>query len=1766
MKGTMNKFTKLVLSFLMVVTCVNLSSINAGNENEENYTDNTLIETQSENPPESSETVEESVVESSTSDLTEDITDSTATTEAVDEVVEQEMNDNESTESLADITFSEETEVSNETEESVGDFSESIDYAVNYNEDNSVATVVISLNGEDENVYLDLKNADDEAFSELYESGKLAVNEEMTSYSSLAFDVAQSGDYTFNVGVYNLEDSSELGSKEFDINVTLSEEGEVDGEYETAVTKHEDKTINIWESITLDADKPMEGEWYQTGRGIVTIMYNQIQGIGIGTTTVIHEYNNEKGEEITDTWTVTVTDSVKAYVYVNGSGYSDEALELMGIDPETKDNNGYFPVGEIKVSKSFFNNKNSHGQSLINSTEDWSKLKSALSSLNTQTLTGKYVNNKGNKIGEYLIQATGDLNQYWGSGKTNFGYFTDTSYGFDDQSVKYHLDLHFNTSVITYKTGNNGIATGNAKDGSEVGTRTFISGSTAKEPSDTSFIPEGYRLAGYYTDRNFKNEWIPGETTVTEGTTIYVKLVEKDKVAIEYVAGTGGEVTLVRENVIIDGGTPTGSTACASTGYVFAGWYSDLEYTKKVSDSTNFVPSEKWESGKVYTYYAKFELDKDTFTVDTLNPVKYNGTEQNQVPVIKNSKGEVVDNSNFDITYSSDTTNVGTVTVTVTPKADSKFTGKATTSYNITQRKVTINAVDSSKVYGTDNPKFTWALGNGSDDIYGSDLGTITVSRTSKNENVGTYENDLVVSYTENKNYEVVTNPAKFEITAADGLDIKAKSKSKKYDGEVLSVEAKSSVKGVTITYSTNDGETWSKNVPSITNAGSITVIAKASKENYNDVTVSYTLKVTKRNVTIKSDSKSKKYDGKALTSDKITIGGDKFVKGEEPTLKATGTITNVGTAKNTIEVVKYSDKYIADNYDLTFTEGTLEVKKSSDLKITVKDAKKEYDGTSLTSEATSKTKGTTILYSTDGGKTWSEETPSIKDAGKLTVKVKATNPNYNDATASYKLEVIQREVTITSNSDSKTYDGTPLTNKHYKVTKGSFVKGENVTIQTTGSITDVGKTENTVEVTYGDNCNANNYKVTFKLGTLEVKAADFKLKNLQNVNYNCLEQKQDVVITDKKGNVLDHNLFEITYSKDTTNAGKVTVTVKAKKNTNYSGTKMESYDIEKAELTIKTNSDSKEYDGTPLTADGSIEGLVNGETVTFTVTGSQTDVGSSKNTYYLKWNGTADKDNYVVKSDCGKLIVEAAEFTVDDLSNVKYEGTSQKLLPVVKSGDKTLTNKKDYTLTYSDDTKNVGTVIVTVKGKGNYTGTVTKTYEITKREVTLTSKSDEKVYDGTPLTNSEVTISGDGFVEGEGATYNVTGTITDVGSVDNAFTYALNDGTNAGNYNITPAYGILTVTSKSFPTPVDPEDPSKGETESDVTIGTLNDVVYNGQSQTQAPEVKDNTLGELTEGTDYEVSYSENTTDVGTVTVTITGVGNYTGSTTRTYNITKAPLTITTDSASKNYDGQPLTAGGNVEGLVNGETVTLTTTGTITDEGEAQNTYTLTWDGSAKEGNYEVTENLGTLKIEAAAPVVTPETPTTTPVANNTTPTTPVTPTRRTTPVTPVTPVVTPTATTEATEEPEVTPTPSATPTATPETIDDDSTPEVAPKVQWALINLIAAMLSVLLGVIVILSKHSEDEEDEDDDQVVESEEDDKKSTRHRRWKVIAGIDAIASVVVFILTENITNQMVLVDKWTILMVAFALIAVVSTYFGRKWHEDEEDEDSSENA
>ena len=123
----------------------------------------------------------------------------------------------------------------------------------------------------------------------------------------------------------------------------------------------------------------------------------------------------------------------------------------------------------------------------------------------------------------------------------------------------------------------------------------------------------------------------------------------------------------------------------------------------------------------------------------------------------------------------------------------------------------------------------------------------------------------------------------------------------------------------------------------------------------------------------------------------------------------------------------------------------------------------------------------------------------------------------------------------------------------------------------------------------------------------------------------------------------------------------------------------------------------------------------------------------------------------------------------------------------------------------------------------------------ISPRSLTITSGSDSKYYDGTPLTNDKITVTGDGFVNGEGATYKVTGSQTEVGSSKNTFDVIFKDNTKATNYVVEKKLGDLTVNRRPMP-PVNP--PIMDEIIVEIT-GNSDSVVYDGTEHS----VKDYTV-----------------------------------------------------------------------------------------------------------------------------------------------------------------------------------------------------------------------------------------------------------------------------------------------------------------------------------
>lgn len=117
--------------------------------------------------------------------------------------------------------------------------------------------------------------------------------------------------------------------------------------------------------------------------------------------------------------------------------------------------------------------------------------------------------------------------------------------------------------------------------------------------------------------------------------------------------------------------------------------------------------------------------------------------------------------------------------------------------------------------------------------------------------------------------------------------------------------------------------------------------------------------------------------------------------------------------------------------------------------------------------------------------------------------------------------------------------------------------------------------------------------------------------------------------------------------------------------------------------------------------------------------------------------------------------------------------------------------------------------------------------------------------------------------------------------------------------------------------------------------------------------------------------------------------------------------------------------------------------------------------------------------------------------------------------------------------------------------------TPEVG-RGSWALINLLSALGTMVLAIILLFVKNKKDEENDEENM---NEEDTKAAKRNKMYKALSIAVAVLSVIVFVLTENITLKMVYVDKYTVVMIALLVVNAICFFVGRKGEEQVEDSD-----
>ena len=989
-------------------------------------------------------------------------------------------------------------------------------------------------------------------------------------------------------------------------------------------------------------------------------------------------------------------------------------------------------------------------------------------------------------------------------------------------------------------------------------------------------------------------------------------------------------------------------------------------------------------------------------SVGKLPHITYNGKSQKQKPEVKDGNTLLTEGTDYTLSYSEDTTNVGTVTVTVEGKGN--YAGEAEVTYEIMKRQVTLESASASKVYdGTPLTKPEVTVGG--DGFVEGEVSGLKAIGTVTNVADGEVDNEIVWDWAEGfgeGNYDITKTEGKLSIEpqsvdpdnpesytgikVGELSDLPYKGKDQFQEPMVTDAKGNLLVKDCDYTLAF-DGD-----ARNVTDAG-VSVTVSGIGNYKGDFSRSY--KILPREVTVESASASKVYDGTPLFShDVVVTSVAGFVKDDVASMTAPNSITEVGSITNEI-VIKWSNDVAAGNYVVSKEEGVLEVTPKS---VTAEGFSVEglndvtYNGLAQRQEPTVKDGDKTLTKDKDYTLSFTEDVTNVG-----TVRVTVTGKGNYAGSADVAYQILPAKLIVTTPSDSTVYNGKPLT------AEGGvegFVNNETAVFETTGSQTEVGESENTYAIYWSDEgttAKRSNYTVEEHIGTLTVTEYADEIVAVANdvtMTYDGMPHRAEVTVTGVPEGYSVKTAWSGAEVTDVTGADGLVANVDEIVVVNAEGKdvtdslkitkKPGKLVIEPKELTVVTMGASKPYDGTPLTANGKIEGFVNGETAAFAVIGSQTEVGECTNAYTIEWSGNAKQGNYTVKEELGKLEVtksQAAIVIVPKGGKKTYDGT-----PLVSEGADTYGLPAGFTCeaTTKGSVTNVGSAVAEIdtyaiknadgKDVTDQFGNVSTgfaTLLVTKRPVTVVSEDASKVYDGTPLTKHEAGVTEGSMVDGESFVYEFTGIQTIAGESANSFIISAGDGTNLDNYEITKQEGTLKVEPKGI---VPGED-------NGMKVTKPVDKVYNGKEQKFVPVVTDGDKA-LVENVDYVVTYTDAlgfeddaaakddfTNVTGDIFVTVTGIGNYAGGLTQSYQITPKPYTVTTVSGSKVYDGTPLEGasleGNFVGGLVNDDDATFVVTGTQTEVGASDNTYTLEFVDEQMAKNYKlVKEDIGTLTV----------------------------------------------------------------------------------------------------------------------------------------------------------------------------------------------------------
>ena len=827
----------------------------------------------------------------------------------------------------------------------------------------------------------------------------------------------------------------------------------------------------------------------------------------------------------------------------------------------------------------------------------------------------------------------------------------------------------------------------------------------------------------------------------------------------------------------------------------------------------------------------------------------------------------------------------------------------------ITNRTVTVTAVDSDKTYGEDDPELTATV----EGLLGEDTIEYTVTRE-EGEDVGTY--DIILSGEATQGvYDIefvdgvfTINPKEITLTADDN------EKTYGEDDPELTATVEGLEEGDELNYEVirEEGEDVGEYIISI---------ELGDNPNYDITTSDGIFTINPKEITLFADDNEKTYgeDDPELTA---TVEG--LEEGDElnyEVIREEG--EDVGEYTISIEL---GDN---PNYDITTSDGIFTIN-SKEITLTADDNEKTYgeDDPELTATVEGLEEGDELNY-----EVIREEG---EDVGEYTISIElGDNPNYDITTSDGIFTINPKAITLSADDNEKTYgeDDPELTATVEGLEEGDELNYE--VIREEGE--DVG--EYTISIELGDNPN---YDITTSDGIFTINPKEITLTADDNEKTYGEDDPELTATVEglEEGDELDYEVIR----EEGEDVGEYTISIELGDNPNYDITTEDGiFTINAKAITLTADDNEKTYgeDDPELTA--TVEGLEEGDELDYEIVREE---GEDVGTYVIYIEGDTEQGNYVVTFVNGTFTIntKVIENAVIALHGGPYTYNGSAVTPVVIVYDgEEFINVSEYTVTYSNNVSaGTATVTITDNDGGNYTVSGSTTFLIWRKDITVDADEITKFYG---QDDPELTYTVEGLIGNDG----LTGSLTREPG-EEIGTYRIMQGSlDAGNN-----YTII-FTGAEFTIDFAP-----------VTVTAANMSKVYGDEE---PELEYTVTG-LIEGEDIEFSIlREEGEDAGEYVISFEGErmqGNYSITYVNgVFTIERKTVTVTASDAGKTYGEDDPELTDTVEGLIDDDTIEYEI---VREEGENAGTYSIYFIGDEIQGNYAVTYVNGVFTI---APII---------------------------------------------------------------------------------------------------------------------------------------------------------------------------------------------------